>query len=79
MSHNPILDELHTVRESMLAEAGGTLAGLVEMLQRQEQESDRHILEKCSLPRHRGTVPVKSSSKPKLQPAGSSSSGNSTQ
>jgi hypothetical protein len=30
---NPILDELHAVREQLLHEAGGTLHGLVESLQ----------------------------------------------
>lgn len=41
MAKNPILDELHTVREELLAEAGGTLDALVDRLQAKEGKSDR--------------------------------------
>jgi len=41
MTMNPILDELHAVRERLLADAGGTLDALVDRLQAEEQESDR--------------------------------------
>ena len=41
MTKNPILDELHAVRERLLANAGGTLDALVDRLQAEEQESDR--------------------------------------
>ncbi len=41
MTTNPILDELHKTRERLLAEAGGTLEGLVAKLQREEQYSGR--------------------------------------
>ena len=41
MSKNPILDELHAVRERLLADAGGTLDALVDRLQAEEQQSDR--------------------------------------
>ena len=41
MTKNPILDELHAVRERLLADAGGTLDALVDRLQAEEQESDR--------------------------------------
>lgn len=41
MTKNPILDELHAVREQLLADAGGTLDGLVDRLQQEEQQSDR--------------------------------------
>jgi hypothetical protein len=41
MNKNPILDELHAVREKLLAEAGGTLDALVDRLQTEEQKSDR--------------------------------------
>jgi hypothetical protein len=41
MNKNPILDELHAVREQLLADAGGTLDALVDRLQAEEQESDR--------------------------------------
>ena len=40
----PILDELHAVRERLLAESGGTLAGLVARLQAEQKSSDRTIL-----------------------------------
>ena len=41
---NPILDELHAVRRQMLADAGGTLAGLVAKIQADQAKSDRMIL-----------------------------------
>lgn len=41
MMKNPILDELHAVREQLLADAGGTLDALVDRLQAEEQQSDR--------------------------------------
>lgn len=36
-----ILDELHAVREQLLADAGGSLDALVDRLQVEEQESNR--------------------------------------
>jgi len=44
MSKNPILDELRQTREKLLAEAGGTLDGLVAQLQRDERQSDREFV-----------------------------------
>lgn len=44
MTNNPILDELHAVREKLLAESGGTLAGLVNRLQREQKESVHLIM-----------------------------------
>lgn len=44
MTKNPILDELRETRERLLAEAGGTLAGLVAQLQRDEQKSSREFV-----------------------------------
>ena len=41
---NPILNELHAVRRQMLADAGGTLAGLVEKIQADQAKSDRVII-----------------------------------
>ena len=41
MKNNPILDELHAVREKLLADAGGTLDDLVNRLQAEERNSDR--------------------------------------
>jgi hypothetical protein len=41
MAKNPILDELHAVREQLLADAGGTLDALVDRLQAEEMKSDR--------------------------------------
>jgi hypothetical protein len=43
-TNNPILDELHAVREQMLADAGGTLAGLVAKIQADQAKSGRVIL-----------------------------------
>jgi hypothetical protein len=41
MTKNPILDELHAVREKLLHDAGGTLDALVDRLQAEEQQSNR--------------------------------------
>ena len=41
MTKNPILDELHAVREQLLKDAGGTLDALVDRLQAEEKQSDR--------------------------------------
>ncbi len=41
--NDPILTELHETRERLLAESGGTLAGLVARLQREQSESKREI------------------------------------
>jgi hypothetical protein len=41
MTTNPILDELHAIREQLLADAGGTLDALVDRLQAEEQQSNR--------------------------------------
>ena len=46
MTKNPILDELHAIREKLLDDAGGTLDALVDRLQAEEQKSNR--------PRYRG-------------------------
>jgi len=40
MTNNPILDELHAVRERLLNDAGGTLDALVDRLQAEEEQSD---------------------------------------
>jgi hypothetical protein len=39
-----ILDELHAIREQLLAESGGTLEGLVARLQKEQRESGRIIM-----------------------------------
>lgn len=41
MTKNPILDELHATRESLLAESGGTVAGLLERLRADQAASKR--------------------------------------
>ena len=41
MTKNSILDELHAVRERLLADAGGTLDALVDRLQAEELQSHR--------------------------------------
>ncbi len=45
MTKNPILDELRKTRERLLADAGGTLAGLVAQLQKDERASGREFVE----------------------------------
>lgn len=44
MTKNPILDELRETRERLLAEAGGTLEGLVAQLQIDERQSSRKVV-----------------------------------
>ena len=41
---SPILDELHAVRRQMLADAGGTLAGLAAKIQADQAKSGRIVL-----------------------------------
>lgn len=41
---NPILDELRQTREQLLADAGGTLEGLVKKLQKDQAASGRVII-----------------------------------
>ena len=55
MKKQPILDELHAIREQLLAESGGTLAGLVARLQAEQVSSGRTIL-KTRRNRVAGTV-----------------------
>ena len=43
MTDKTILDELHEIRERLLAESGGTLAGLVARLQKEQQVSGRIV------------------------------------
>jgi hypothetical protein len=47
MVKNPILDELHAVRQRLLEESGGTLDALVDRLQAEEQRSDRPRFQPC--------------------------------
>jgi hypothetical protein len=51
MSRNPILDELRKTREELLANANGTMAGLVAQLQEDERKSGREILDPNDLRR----------------------------
>ena len=41
--NDSVLEELHAIRERLLAEAGGTLAGLVARLQKEQSESGRQL------------------------------------
>jgi hypothetical protein len=43
-STNPILDELHATREKLLAEAGGTIEGLVAKLREDQAKSGRAVI-----------------------------------
>ena len=45
MTKQPILDELHSIREQLLADSGGTLETLVARLQNDQQASGRIIRE----------------------------------
>lgn len=41
MTENPILDELRSTRERLLAESGGTVTGLLDRLRADQAESER--------------------------------------
>ncbi len=56
MSKNPILEEIRSVRESLLAEAGGTLDGLVDRLQAEERQSDRARYRRRTTPQDDGPI-----------------------
>ena len=43
-STDSIFDELHAIREQLLAESGGTLAGLVASLKDEQNKSGRTII-----------------------------------
>ncbi len=69
MTKNPILDELHAVREKLLDDAGGTLDALVDRLQAEEQQSDRLQYKKrrtirCTGAAKSGELPVENQSSP---------------
>lgn len=49
MTRNPILDEIRATREQILAEAGGTIKGLVAQLQEGERHSGHEILNPIKL------------------------------
>jgi hypothetical protein len=54
MNKQPILDELHAVREQLLTESGGTLSGLFASLLEEQSRSTRTILKTPHIP---GTEP----------------------
>ena len=69
MTSNPILDELHAVRERLLADAGGTLDALVDRLQAEERTSNRPHFEQRRTIRSTGAakseeLPVENQSAP---------------
>jgi len=45
MTKNPVLEELRQTRERLLAQAGGTIEGLVAQLQEDERQSNRTFIE----------------------------------
>ena len=55
-NRNPILDELRKTREVLLANAGGTMAGLVAQLQEDERKSGRTVLDADALRRKRRAI-----------------------
>src|SRR5436309_2571216 len=55
MPQNPILEELRKTREELLANSGGTMAGLVARLQDDERKSGREVLDLSDLHRKRRT------------------------
>lgn len=64
-----ILDELHAVREQLLADSGGTLAGLVARIQTDQKSSGRVIRKtrrtiRCTGSTKSGELPVENLSPP---------------
>jgi hypothetical protein len=65
MTNNPLLEELHSIRERLLVDAGGTLDALVERLQAEEQQSDRPRYQpQRPDPSTKATMPVESPASP---------------
>jgi hypothetical protein len=50
----PILDELYAVREQLLVESGGTLAGLVARLKAEQENSGRVIIKSRQVEQQNG-------------------------
>ena len=68
-TNQPILDELHAVREQLLADAGGTLAGLVARIQADQKASGREIRKsqitlQCTKAAPLGDLPIDNPSSP---------------
>lgn len=75
MTKNPILDELRSTRERLLAESGGTLDGLVSRLQDEQRASGRRIISptrsrtiRCTKAVNSGALPVENPSSPPGEP-----------
>jgi hypothetical protein len=60
MNKQPILDELHAVREQLLAESGGTLSGLFASLLEEQSRSTRTILKTLHIPEVNPTMVIQS-------------------
>lgn len=68
---DPILNELHAVRERMLLDAGGTLAGLVAKIQADQTKSGRTVLKTADLHRmHRSGACASSNVENQTSPPG---------
>ena len=70
MNRNPILDELRHVRESLLAQAGGTLDALVNRLQAEERKSDHPVWDPARRPQDGTTPAPRGIDEPRQQSAG---------
>ena len=69
MTKNPILDELHAVRKQLLADAGGTLEGLVAKIQSDQKASGRTVRKsrrtiRCTEAAKSGDLPIENHSSP---------------
>jgi hypothetical protein len=63
-NRNPILEEIRQVRETSLANAGGTVEGLVTQLQEDERKSGRTVLNVDDLRKRRRTSGCTPAAKP---------------
>jgi hypothetical protein len=50
MTENPIVEEIHRIREQMLADCGGDMQTLVDCIRKREEESARAGRKVVSLP-----------------------------
>jgi len=69
MTKNPILDELYSIRERLLADAGGTLEGLVAKIQADQKASGSTVRKSrrtrgCTEAAKSGDLPVENQSSP---------------
>lgn len=56
MKRDPIVEEVHRIREQMWDECGGSLSGLIESLRASESAHPEHVLSKEGFDRLSGSA-----------------------